>query len=131
MLISIPTTTQYPTSNGLLVEDSETQCTGQEWALVEVQGAVESAAEECLDGVQMGNVEFERVPFLVIGRHRLKGKRVNLKQPLAVLRQEISAESRECQVVCVLRHKYLFNERPVPILSEANIGLIGLAKNKR
>ncbi|KAJ3009662.1 UNVERIFIED_CONTAM: hypothetical protein HDU68_002555 [Siphonaria sp. JEL0065] len=138
MLIEISTTKQSSSSNGLLLRDvlpSETSL-NQEWALVEVQGAIEFAEGSSLDGLKMGNVHFETIdnkliPVLVVGRHKLKGKRVPLKEPLGVLRQEIGDGNREIQVVCVLRFKYLFSERPVPILSEQNVGLVGLAKTTR
>ncbi|KAJ3074606.1 Chromosome transmission fidelity protein 8 [Podochytrium sp. JEL0797] len=138
MQISIPTHASFPQSTGLLAGDQK-KCGNsihEEWALIEVQGAVESEDGVDVSGMLMGRVTFDKemVPFLVVGRHRLKGERVSLKLPFAVVRQEIvgmGEGSRDCEVVCILKHKYLFSERPVPILSEQNVGLPGLMRQTR
>ncbi|ORY29230.1 hypothetical protein BCR33DRAFT_724741 [Rhizoclosmatium globosum] len=91
--------------------------------------AVESAAGVSLGGASLGLVEFdEGTPTLIIGRHKLRGKMETLKLPLAVLRQEPGSNT---DLLCVIKYKYIFSDRPVPILSEANVGLAQLAKQKR
>ncbi|KAJ3282074.1 hypothetical protein HDU79_010285 [Rhizoclosmatium sp. JEL0117] len=125
MQITIPTTSRHPTSDGLL----STSTSSSEFALIEVQGAVESAAGVSLGGASLGLVEFdEGTPTLIIGRHKLRGKKETLKLPLAVLRQEPGSST---DLLCVIKYKYIFSDRPVPILSEANVGLAQLAKQKR
>ena len=60
------------------------------------------------------------VPLLTIGRHTLHGQRVPLSKPMALMRKAAQpaseAESKPLaayDVVAVVRHKLLFDTRPV------------------
>ncbi|KAI8615721.1 hypothetical protein BC830DRAFT_1228834 [Chytriomyces sp. MP71] len=138
--IPIPTKA-VSTAAGLLRNDADFAAkdgSASAWALIEVQGSVDGAAP----GARMGTVHFDEnnQPLLQVGRHRLKGVRVPLDMPFAVLRRQkkdgnsmdadCGNEGRPHEVVCVVRFKYLFKERPVAVLSETNVGLSGLAKRK-
>ncbi|KAJ3239814.1 Chromosome transmission fidelity protein 8 [Chytriomyces hyalinus] len=114
---------------GLLANDKDTKAASESngeiesrWSLIEVQGVIEGVAP----GVRMGTVSFDEknTPWLQVGRHRLRGKRVKLDKPYGVMQRS------DNNIVALLRVKYLFSERPVLILDDSNVGLPGLSRRK-
>ncbi|KAJ3235699.1 hypothetical protein HDU77_000209 [Chytriomyces hyalinus] len=114
---------------GLLANDKDVKAasdstgeTESRWSLIEVQGVIDGVTP----GVRMGTVSFDdkNTPWLLVGRHRLRGKRVKLDKPYGVMQRS------DNQIVALLRVKYLFSERPVLILDDSNVGLPGLLRRK-
>lgn len=102
---------------------------GDVWALVELQGEIESETGE-LDGMELGSLSFQNgSPQLRIGNHLLEGKRIQLKKPVAIIRKkrtgadamEVDAGEAlpgvEYEVVSVATEKLIFRHRPKPITS--------------
>ena len=54
---------------------------------------------------------------LTVGYHRLEGKLVALRKPLAILRKTGSEGSSSFEVVGVARSKWLFKTRPLALIS--------------
>ncbi|KAJ1563847.1 hypothetical protein HK405_000545 [Cladochytrium tenue] len=74
-------------------------------------------------------------PVLEIGRHQLVGRRVELPQPLAVLRTTMATDGVEGgepakthAIVALVRHKLVFADRPAPVLSSENVGLTAVRR---
>ena len=62
--------------------------------------------------------------MLTISHHRLQGEVVKLKKPYAVLEKkhnEFTTET-EYEVVAVLKTKYLFSDRPQPLVDDESKG---------
>lgn len=71
-------------------------------------------------------------PQLVIGSHRLIGKVEKLREPVAILRKRkrsvtdtpaeapVGVEETEFQIAGVVREKYIFKQRPKPVLNKWN-----------
>jgi len=109
-----------------------------EWALVELQGDLESRSELSLAGQLIGDVHFTRqgVPVLIVGHHILWGKVATLEKPLLVMSKrqrtaeasagdgevmemETGAETDNSRyhIQAVIRRKILFKSRPKPIIA--------------
>ncbi|KAI8813355.1 hypothetical protein BJ742DRAFT_790125 [Cladochytrium replicatum] len=61
-----------------------------EWFLIELQGIVGTDSNSgSVSGLNLGELTFDgEMPILTIGHNRLKGKRIRLEKPVAVLRKE-------------------------------------------
>ncbi|XP_073003501.1 uncharacterized protein [Typha latifolia] len=113
---------------------SEGKC--PEWAIVELQGVVESQAAigNQIQGLEIGRLccssSSSQVNYtFTVGYHELSGTKVALKKPSLVLKkkkavdgQEIVSNSRvssgvELEVIGVIRHKILFKDRPKALIS--------------
>lgn len=67
------------------------------------------------------NLEFiNDVPYITISHHRLKGKRVQLKKPLSIVRKQ----DGELIVEGILNEKLVFDQRPEILLKPKDSGLI-------
>jgi len=104
--------------------------------VVGAEGAEEAAAEQArdclLNGRTLGRFTLEQgVPVLEIGAHRLEGKVVKLKKPLAVIRrvekdEDVSSSDyeddsdfdAEYEIVATVRSKVLFKTRPKPLVGK-------------
>ncbi|VDK75525.1 unnamed protein product [Litomosoides sigmodontis] len=84
-----------------------------EWALIELQGTLESAGT--LTGQRIGSLKWEKKKALLhIGHHIMEGKEVKLQHPLIVLTRD--AENREIvHISAVIRKKVQFRARPMPV----------------
>ncbi|KAG0460568.1 hypothetical protein HPP92_020865 [Vanilla planifolia] len=103
----------------------------REWAILELQGVVESqpAIGERLQGLQIGRLccVSEGNYTFTVGYHELSGTKIPLKKPLLVLRKkkgEASGElnssassEAELEVIGIIRHRILFKSRPKALIS--------------
>ncbi|XP_037071360.1 chromosome transmission fidelity protein 8 homolog [Pollicipes pollicipes] len=106
------------------------------WALIELQGDLESRSGSSLAGQLIGDLHFTRqgAPVLIVGHHILWGKVATLEKPLLVMEKgeaatrEISVDAMETEdagagaecryhVRAVVRKKILFRSRPKPIIA--------------
>lgn len=90
-----------------------------QWALLDLQGAVESNVDD-LRNVELGEITFAEngTAVMVVGRQRLEGKRTPLKVPLAVLERQSDEHGTSYSVVHLLKEKVVFRLRPQPVISE-------------
>ena len=104
----------------------------KEWAVVELQGFLESDHED-LAGIHIGDLHFDDrgVPNLIIGHHVLQGKATKLEKPFAVMKKKIksldddeimehsdkmSKTVTSYDVVAIVKCKIIFKNRPRPII---------------
>ncbi|KAL6076208.1 Replication factor C complex [Balamuthia mandrillaris] len=105
----------------------------QEWAMIELQGKLALDGSAGFDGLPLGRltVNENKNAELIVGNHRLEGKRVALQKPLVVLlpaaagqdalraedteKDELHTSNRSYNTVGVIRYKYLFRNRPKPV----------------
>ncbi|OAY48274.1 putative uncharacterized protein DDB_G0287975 [Manihot esculenta] len=104
-----------------------------EWAIVELQGAVEvqPSFQDRLQNLVIGELcrpsSQENYTFTV-GYHELTGSKVTLKKPLLVLKKlksmdldqgsENGPAEVELDVIGIIRHKILFKTRPRALISK-------------
>ncbi|KAG2715838.1 hypothetical protein I3760_03G097100 [Carya illinoinensis] len=106
-----------------------------EWAILELQGAVEAqpSFQDRLQNLQIGILcrpSSQEVYTFTVGYHELTGSKVSLKKPLLVLKKtkhsdpdheigDCDFSSRvELEVIGVIRHRILFKTRPKAIISK-------------
>uniref|UniRef100_A0A2C9KNX9 Chromosome transmission fidelity protein 8 homolog n=1 Tax=Biomphalaria glabrata TaxID=6526 RepID=A0A2C9KNX9_BIOGL len=108
----------------------------KEWAIVELQGDLETRHPVPLNHNFIGDLHFthQDAPVLIIGHHILQGKVISLENPWAVLTKcskandsIISAEDTSSlshaahrssyQVKAIIKRKILFKTRPKPIIA--------------
>ncbi|KAJ3202493.1 Chromosome transmission fidelity protein 8 [Entophlyctis luteolus] len=155
--IALPSEPTFPRNTGMCPGDRDcppaSDTASPEWCLIEVQGELDAAGADLTRAdtfIDIGSLTFDaqNTPWLIIGRHKLRGKRVALEKPYAVLRRpkqsrdlkrarldaedgsDVEDGSGAEELVCLIRSKYIFSERPVLVLSSHNVGLTGLAKRK-
>ncbi|OAY74773.1 putative uncharacterized protein DDB_G0287975 [Ananas comosus] len=114
----------------------EGQC--PEWAIVELQGIVESQPSigNQLQGLEIGRLccsssSSSQVSYtFTVGYHELSGSKMALKKPLLVLKKKKAADGDnsvlnssevELQVIGVIRHKILFKNRPKALISKPQV----------
>ncbi|KAK7794215.1 hypothetical protein R5R35_012538 [Gryllus longicercus] len=103
-----------------------------EWAIIELQGDLESRGEGTFCSQFIGDLHFTKnnVPVLIVGHHILYGKEVKMEKPFAVLEKHIlDTQSHndekgavddfhvEYIVKAVIKKKLLFKTRPKPIIA--------------
>ncbi|KAI9592669.1 chromosome transmission fidelity protein 8 [Syncephalis fuscata] len=95
----------------------------RELVLIELQGKLATQPGESRDNLHVGNLTIEPngTVIMFIGYHRLEGKIIVLKKPLAIL-QRVSSTKHDStpppvnyNVIDILRHKIVFNLRPEPV----------------
>jgi len=98
--------------------------------LVELQGSiqVEGSSSSSIAGTVVGTLDFKdpMKPTLKISHHLLKGSRVKLDKPLAVIRHTYPNDSESHstkslirgrhEIVGLVREKLTFSKRPEPII---------------
>ncbi|KAI9020863.1 hypothetical protein CLU79DRAFT_754130 [Phycomyces nitens] len=111
------------------VSDSQTN---QELVYLDFQGSFSTDQDALVMNVAIGDISFEKdTALLVIGHQRLEGKRVGLLKPFAVIRKRTGLESTvggfsaavTYDVVCLIKEKYVFSNRPGLIVQENSRGL--------
>ncbi|XP_066992178.1 chromosome transmission fidelity protein 8 homolog [Anabrus simplex] len=110
-----------------------------EWAVIELQGDLESRLHDSLHSQYIGDLHYttKNVPVLIVGHHILFGKEQALPKPFAVLERkrfavgsenvaegeamDIADEniniSTEYIVKAIVKKKLLFKTRPKPIIA--------------
>ncbi|AED96186.1 putative chromosome transmission fidelity protein [Arabidopsis thaliana] len=106
----------------------EEECS--EWAIVELQGVVETQAsfQGSIQNLEIGRLchsdSSQGTYTFTVGYHELVGSKVTLKKPLLVLKKlqfdEVSGKATELEVVGIIRTKILFKTRPKPLISGNN-----------
>ncbi|XP_005101776.1 chromosome transmission fidelity protein 8 homolog [Aplysia californica] len=73
----------------------ETEC--KEWAIVELQGDLETRHPVPLSGKFIGDLHFAHkdAPVLIIGHHILHGKVMSLEKPFAVITKASNSETAD------------------------------------
>ncbi|CAL1532764.1 unnamed protein product [Lymnaea stagnalis] len=113
----------------------------KEWAIIELQGDLETRHPVPLSSKFIGDLHFTHKdsPVLIIGHHILHGKVLTLEKPLAVLTKsldhakhvadDMAGEDPEVlpaadsevkalyEVQAIIRKKILFKTRPKPIIA--------------
>jgi len=98
----------------------------KEWSIIELQGELESKAEEALGGKLIGDLHYNHDgnPILIIGHHILHGKAQELEKPLIMINRgqtfEMDNEESDIKydVTAVIKKKLVFKTRPKPIVGE-------------
>ncbi|KAJ9591176.1 hypothetical protein L9F63_027319 [Diploptera punctata] len=97
-----------------------------EWAIVELQGDLESRDNSNIYEQFIGDLHYTNKgkPLLIIGHHILQGEVVTMDKPLAVLEhKDIAASENEDEksveyiVRAVVKKKLVFSDRPKPIIA--------------
>ncbi|CAG5135282.1 unnamed protein product [Candidula unifasciata] len=110
-----------------------------EWAIIELQGALETRHPVPLSGKFIGDLHFtdKDTPVLIIGHHILQGKVVVLEKPLAVIvkapdqqqsadlstaddahpKSKFKIKDTSYNIQAIIRRKILFKTRPKPIIA--------------
>ncbi|KAH9494628.1 Chromosome transmission fidelity protein 8 [Bulinus truncatus] len=109
----------------------------KEWAIVELQGDLETRHPVPLNNNFIGDLHFTHkdAPVLIIGHHILQGKVISLEKPLAVIAKcsgakensavpedgemghSQSPNSSSYHVQAIIKRKILFKTRPKPIIA--------------
>ena len=117
-------------------EESGDGAVKKEWAIIELQGTLEMQAhckDDPLAGKFIGDLHFTQSgqPTLIIGHHILYGKMSKLERPFALVKRRtkqrtaggdvtmdgIHATETRYDVMGLIKHKLLLNQRPKPIIA--------------
>ena len=81
----------------------------RDWCAIELQGTLDNRSDDSFADLALGSFKVKgSTASLVIGSHRLEGKKVSLSKPLAVTAKEGDAYL----VVGLIKCKYVFQSRP-------------------
>lgn len=104
-----------------------------EWAVVELQGMVEvqSQFQDRLHNLHIGLLcrpsasSQDQTYTFTVGYHELTGTKQPLKKPLLVLRKLKPSRDAgvELEVIGIIRHRILFNTRPMALISSKHFTL--------
>ncbi|KAF7727366.1 Chromosome transmission fidelity protein 8 [Apophysomyces ossiformis] len=109
----------------------------KELVILDFQGSL-LADDPDVRGSPIGQITFDKASAtLIVGHHRLQGKKVALSKPFAVIqkREEVDRMDTDEEgihpvvdydVVTILREKYIFTQRPGLIVQESLRGLTKL-----
>ncbi|KAI8080688.1 uncharacterized protein B0P05DRAFT_539174 [Gilbertella persicaria] len=106
----------------------------QELICLDFQGSFDSGDATELDNMEIGDLTLEDdSAVLVIGHHRLVGKKAKLPKPYAVIykrkkEEDAMEEGTSYDVVTILKEKYVFTGRPGLIVQESLRGLTRIGK---
>jgi chromosome transmission fidelity protein 8 len=103
---------------------------------LDFQGNFDSGDHVKLDNLEIGDLTLkDDSAILIIGHHRLVGKKVKLPKPFAVIHKRktdldvMEEEDGVCyDVVTILKEKYVFPNRPGLIVQESLRGLTKIGK---
>ncbi|KAK6185978.1 hypothetical protein SNE40_008102 [Patella caerulea] len=103
-----------------------------EWAIIDLQGELETRNPVPLSGKFIGDLHFTKkdAPIFIIGHHILYGKIVDLEKPFAVLKKcqgepenleametNVEPSKNHYEVEALIKKKILFKTRPKPIIA--------------
>ncbi|XP_046390141.1 chromosome transmission fidelity protein 8 homolog [Ischnura elegans] len=106
----------------------------KEWAIIELQGDLESRIHSDVAGKFIGDLHYsqQKIPILIIGHHILHGKLIPLEKPFAVLEKRKTANldaglrenGNKCvyEVKTIVHKKLIFKTRPKPIIANVYAG---------
>ncbi|GIX95508.1 chromosome transmission fidelity protein 8 homolog, partial [Caerostris extrusa] len=98
----------------------------KEWAIIEVQGELESSTGNSIGGKLIGHLIFSAKgrPILIIGYHILYGKITENNPPIAILKRSRFSNtafnkesSADYVILALVKKKIIFRTRPKPIIS--------------
>lgn len=115
----------------VLVKINDDSQSVKEWAIIEIQGELESSTGDSIGGKLIGHLIFSSKgrPILIIGYHILYGKIVENNPPLAILKRSRSSQvlssnpvyndtvSTDFTVLALVKKRITFKTRPKPIIS--------------
>ena len=99
---------------------NETEGGVPEWAIVELQGLIQTKKEGITEATVVGDLHYSnrnKHPVLVLGHHILNGKEQKLEQPMAVIEKVVVEDKTSYKVKAIVKKKLLFKSRPKPIIS--------------
>lgn len=69
----------------------------REWAIIELQGDLETRGNKCLQKQFIGDLSYNKYgqPILIIGHHILTGKEVKFEKPMAILHKNVFSEEKQ------------------------------------
>lgn len=106
----------------------------QELVYLDFQGSFESPDNQDVSNLEIGDLTLsENAATLIIGHHKLVGKKVKLPKPFAVIHKQRNlmdeGNGGVCyDVVTILKEKYVFPTRPGLIVQESLRGLTRIGK---
>ncbi|KAI9485289.1 MAG: Ctf8-domain-containing protein [Benjaminiella poitrasii] len=109
----------------------------EELVLLDFQGSFHANDQIDLDNLEIGDLTLNsESATLVIGHHRLVGKKVKLTKPFAVIHKkkndfsamEENDEGGCYNVAMLLKEKYVFTNRPSLLVKESSRGLTKIDK---
>ncbi|KAI8637380.1 hypothetical protein BD408DRAFT_424668 [Parasitella parasitica] len=108
----------------------------EELLYLDFQGSFDVGDEPRLDYLELGELTLQdESATLIIGHHRLIGKKVKLLKPFAVVHKRktdldmLEEQDGVCyDVVTILKEKYVFPNRPGLIVQESLRGLARIGK---
>ncbi|KAI8876312.1 hypothetical protein K501DRAFT_338175 [Backusella circina FSU 941] len=102
----------------------------KELLFLDFQGSFDVGERIDLSNIKVGDLTLnEDSAMLVIGHHRIQGKKVKLAKPFAVMKkqpvedEDMSDGQLYYDVVTILREKYVFSNRPGLMVHESLRGL--------
>ncbi|KAG2189807.1 hypothetical protein INT46_007916 [Mucor plumbeus] len=108
----------------------------EELVYLDFQGSFDVGDEPQLDNLEIGDLTLQgESAILIIGHHRLVGKKMKLAKPFAVVHKRktdldiLEEQDGVCyDVVTILKEKYVFPNRPGLIVQESLRGLARIGK---
>lgn len=121
----------------IVIHPLQTSNKTEELIYLDFQGSFESSSEEAnVSNIEIGDLTLqENSALLIIGHHKLTGKKVKLPKPFAVIhkkkidKDDMEEDTGVCyDVVTILKEKYVFSVRPGLIVQESLRGLTRIGK---
>ncbi|EIE88391.1 hypothetical protein G6F46_006333 [Rhizopus delemar] len=112
----------------IIIQPHNTSCQKQDLVILEFQGGFNSSEVVDLSDVDIGNLSLnENSAELVVGHQRLLGKKVKLAKPFAAIHKRVDSMENYYDVVCIIKEKYVFFQRPALFVPEnlRNLARIG------
>ncbi|KAI9360549.1 hypothetical protein BD770DRAFT_419070 [Pilaira anomala] len=106
----------------------------QDLVYLDFQGSFDSPDNIDVSNIEIGDLTLDNdKAIVIIGHHKLMGKKVKLPKPFAVIhkRKDVMDEGNGgvCyDVVTILKEKYVFSTRPGLIVQESLRGLTKIGK---
>lgn len=123
----------------VVIHSHSTSNKTEELLYLDFQGSFDSADNLDVSNIEIGDLTLlDDSATLIIGHHKLVGKKVKLPKPYAVIHRQ-KAEDEDAMmedgksgisydVVTILREKYVFSNRPGLIVQESLRGLTKIGR---